>query len=80
MKEVRITIDRDEMEEILHEHLGPMFSGLEIDEISGLSYGDVVVRLRKPPASIESTPIEMPQALPVSGDDDEPHSNREETR
>ena len=72
MKQVTITIDHDEVEEILREHLAPMFPGLRIDDIGGLGYGDVTVRLRKPHPPIEAAPeqIEPPLRVPLSIEDE----------
>ncbi len=56
MKQVTIVIDRDEMVEILEEHLSAMFPTLEIDSVLGLGYGDVTARLKKPTPLIERPP------------------------
>ena len=64
MKRITITIDRDEILEILAEHLEAMFPTLEIESVTGLGYGDVTARLRKPveviPAPPEVQPIQRP--------------------
>jgi hypothetical protein len=75
MKEANIILDRDEIEEILREHLAGMFPALEISTITGLGYSDVTVRLRKPFTAVEPAPAPEPfpitrPAAPVTGGDE----------
>ena len=71
MKEATITLDHDELEEILREHVKEMFPTLQISSILGLGYGDVTIRLRKPIAVIPAAPEEFPPERPQPRGDDE---------
>jgi hypothetical protein len=72
MKQVTIVIDHDELEELLREHIGSLFPGMEIAGITGLGYGDTTVRLRKPfvmppiidPLPSPPTPHSEPEEMP----------------
>lgn len=62
---ITITIDHDEMVELLTEHLQGMFRTLEIENIYGIGYGDVTARLKKPVQPVEAAPaLERPLGPP----------------
>lgn len=45
MKEITVTIDSDDLGEILHEHLGRMFPGMKIARMPYMA--DITIRLRR---------------------------------
>lgn len=71
MKEVTVTIAREEIEELVRDHLQQMFPTLEIRSVLGLGYSDVTVRLARP-LPIEAAPEQpLPFAIAPINDPDE---------
>ena len=52
MKRATITLDHDELDAMVREQVIAMFPELEVETITGLGYGEVTIRLRKPAAPI----------------------------